>query len=162
MRKSGILEQLGRGVYRLSDLPAQQDPDLILVALKFPNAVICLISALFFHQLTTEIPHEIYLALPRGTTRPRLKYPPIRVFWFTAFSEGIEQHMIEGIPVRVYSPEKTLVDCFKHRNKIGLAVFLEALKLYKLRGLLNVDELLRMAKISRVFNKIMPYLDAVL
>ena len=164
MRDAGVLDQLGRGVYRLAELPVLGDPDLVTVALKIPHGVICLISALAFHEITTQIPHEIYLAVCRGTTRPRLDYPPLRIFWFTdkAFTEGIETHVRDGIPVRVYSPEKTLADCFKYRNKIGIDTAIEALKLYQQRKPVRVDELLRFARVCRVLKVMKPYLEALL
>jgi len=128
------------------------------------KSVICLISALSYHEMTTEIPHEIYLALPRGAEPPRLDYPPLRIFWFsgTAFTDGVEQHDIDGIPVKVYNPEKTLADCFKYRNKIGLDVVLEALKFYRQRKRREVDELMRYARMCRVEKVMRPYLETTL
>jgi predicted transcriptional regulator of viral defense system len=112
MRDSGKLTSLGRGLYRLSDLPPLGNPDLVTVAIKIPSSVVCLISALAFYELTTQIPHEVYLALPRGAEPPRVDHPPIRVFWFTkrAFEFGLESHTIDGMQVRIYSPEKTVAD----------------------------------------------------
>ena len=140
------------------------NPDLVTVALKVPKGVICLISALSWHEMTSEIPHEIYLALPRGAEPPRLAYPPLRIFWFQgdAFEEGAEEHDMDGIRVRIYSPEKTLADSFKYRNKIGLDVVLEALKLYRQRKRLKVDELMHFARICRVEKVMRPYLEATL
>jgi len=164
MHEAGLLERLTRGFYRLADLPPLGNPDLVSVALRVPGSVICLISALAYHQITTQVPHVIYLALPQGAWPARLEHPPIRIFWFdgAAFTEGIETHDIDGVPVRVYSPEKTLADCFKHRNKIGLDVALEALKLYRKHKPLRVDELVRYAKICRVEKTMRPYLEAIL
>ncbi len=163
MRDKGVIERMGRGMYRLSAMPPLGNPDLATVAMKIPKGVICLISALAYHELTTEIPHEIYLALPRGMEPPRLDYPPLRVFWFgaAAFKEGIEQHDVDGIAVQVYNPEKTLADCFKYRNKIGLDVALEALKFYR-RKRFQVDELMRYARICRVEKVMRPYVEALL
>jgi len=164
MRDAAVVDQLGRGVYRLAELPSLDDPDLATVALKVPHGVICLISSLAFHEITTQIPHEIYVAVSRGTTRPRLEFPPLRIFWFTgkAFIEGIETHIREAVPVRVYSPEKTLADCFKYRNKIGIDTAIEALKLYRQRKSIRVDDLLRFASVCRVQKVMKPYLEAVL
>jgi len=164
MRDQGVIERMGRGMYRFADMPTLGNPDLATVALKFPKGVICLISALSYHELTTEIPHEIYLALPRGTEPPRLDYPPLRIFWFSgpAFAEGIEQHDVDGIPVKVYNPEKTLADCFKYRNKIGLDVVLEALKFYRQRKRFQADSLMQYARICRVEKVMRPYLEAML
>ena len=163
MRDEGMLERVSRGLYRLSGLPALSDPDLLPVSLRVPGGVLCLISALSFHQLTTEIPHEVYLALKRGAEPPRLEYPPLRVFWFTgaAFTEGIETHMVDTVPVRVYSPEKTIADCLKYRNKLGLDVALEALKLYRDRGHMRIEELLRFARVCRVEKIMRPYLEVL-
>lgn len=164
MRDAGVLVQLARGAYRLAELPALSDPDLATVALKVPHGVICLISALAFHEITTHIPHEVYVTVMRGTTRPRLDYPPLRVFWFTgkAFSEGIETHIRDGVSVRVYGPEKTLADCFKYRNKIGVDIAVEALRLYQQGRPVRVDHLLRFARVCRVSKVMKPYLEALL
>lgn len=164
MRDQGVIEQLGRGVYRFGDMPLPGNPDLVTVAMKVPKGILCLISALSYHELTTEIPHEIYLALPRSTESPRLDHPPLRIFWFSgsAFTEGVEQHNIDGIPVKVYNPEKTLADCFKYRNKIGLDVVLEALKFYRQRKRFHADDLMRYARICRVEKVMRPYLEATL
>jgi len=164
MRNQGVVEELSRGLYRLADLPALSNPDLVTVALKIPAGVVCLISALAYHEITTQIPHEVHLALPRGTEPPRLKHPPLRVFWFTgrSFTEGIERHKVDGIGLRVYSLEKTLADCFKYRNKLGLDTVLEALRLYRSRKRPNVDELLKFARVCRVEKVMRPYLEALL
>lgn len=164
MRDAGIVERLSRGLYRLADLPSLGNPDLISVALKVPNGVICLISALSFHGITTEIPHEVYLAMARGAEPPRLDYPPLRLFWFTgeAFTQGVETHTLDGVTVRVYCPEKTVADCFKYRNKIGIDTAIEALKLYRHRMRTNVDDLMRFARICRVGKVMRPYLEALL
>lgn len=116
MRDGGELEQLARGVFRRASLPPLSDPDLATVAKRVPQGVVCLISALAFHQLTTQIPHEVDLALPRSAREPSLEYPPLRIYRFSgeAFSAGIETHSLDGVPVRVYRPEKTLADCFSH------------------------------------------------
>lgn len=164
MRDAGVLETLSRGLYRLSSLPPISDPDHFTVALKVPNAVLCLISALAYHGMTTQVPHEIYIALPRGAEPPRLKYPPLRLFWFTgkAFTEGVEQFEQDGVSLKIYNPEKTLADCFKYRNKIGMDTVLEALKFYQKRKRTNVDRLLHYARICRVEKVMRPYLEASL
>jgi predicted transcriptional regulator of viral defense system len=164
MRETGDLEQLTRGLYCLPGLPGLGRPDLVLVSLKIPRGVICLISSLAFHNLTTQVPHQLYVALPRGAEPPRLSWPPLRILWFSesAFSAGIEAHKLDGIPIRTYGPEKTIADCFKYRNKIGLDVALEALKLYIRRRRTKMEELLRYAAICRVENIIRPYLEALL
>ncbi len=164
MRDAGIIEKLDRGLYRLADLPPLGNPDLVSVAMKVPTGVICLISALSFHEITTQIPHEVYIALRRGTESPRLKHPPVRVFRFTgeAFTEGIETPKVDGVQVRIYNPEKTVADCFKYRNKIGLDTAVEALKLYRERKRVKVNEVMRYARICRVEKVMRPYLEALL
>lgn len=164
MCKAGDIEQLGRGLYCLPGLPGLGRPDLALVSLKIPRGVICLISALALHNLTTQVPHRVYVALPRGAEPPRLPWPPVRIFWFSepAFSAGVEVHKCDGFPLRTYSPEKTIADCFKYRNKIGLDVAIEALKLYCERRRVRTDDLLHYAAICRVEKIIRPYLEALL
>ena len=164
MRDKGIVEQLGRGLFRLEGLPAPSNPDLLMVAAKIPGGVICLISALAFHEITTQIPHQIHVALQRGAEPPRLRYPPLRVFWFTgrAFTEGVEVHKRDGIDLHVYSVEKTLADCFKYRNKLGVDTVLEALRLYRSRKRPKIDDLLKFARVCRVEKVMRPYLEAML
>jgi predicted transcriptional regulator of viral defense system len=164
MRDAGALERVARGAYRLADLPPLGNPDLVTVALRVPEGVVCLISALAFHELTTEIPHVVYLALKRGAESPRLEHPPIRVFWFTggAFTEGIETHDVDGINVRVYGAAKTVADCFKYRNKLGIATALEALKLFLRDRKGSPDELLSFARLCRVEKVMRPYIEALL
>jgi predicted transcriptional regulator of viral defense system len=164
MRDAGVLEQLSRGLYRLADAPPLANPDLVTVARRVPRGVVCLISALALHDLTTQIPHEVWLAVPRDSEPPRVDYPPIRVFRYTnqAFAAGIEARDMDGTKVSVYSREKTLADCFKYRNKIGLDTAVEALKRYKQQGRIDADALLRYAQTCRVANVMRPYLEAVL
>jgi predicted transcriptional regulator of viral defense system len=164
MRDSGVLEQVSRGVYRLADSPPLGNPDLVTVATRIPAGVICLISALSFHELTTQIPHEVHVALAAGAEEPRVDFPPIRTYRFDgqSYSEGVEVHDLDGVGVRIYCAEKTLVDCFKFRNKIGLDVAVEALRFYRERKTLRSDELVRYASICRMRKVMQPYLEAVL
>ena len=164
MEQEGLIEKLGRGLFRLTDLPALSNPDLVSVALQSPNGVVCLISALAFHEITSQIPHEVYIALKRGSEPPRIAYPPVRIFWFSgkAFTEGIEIHDVDGVSVPVYTPEKTIADCFKYRNKIGLDTALEALKLYREKKSKHLDRIIRHARICRVDNVMRPYLESLL
>lgn len=163
MHESGHVEQVSRGLYRLAELPPPGNPDLVSVALKVRGAVICLISALSFYELTTQIPHQVYVAIERGAEPPRLRFPPLRVFWFSGavYSDGIVTHQVDGVPVRIYSPEKTIADCFKYRNKIGLDVAIEALKTYRRRRHTKIDDLYRYAKLCRVGTTIRPYIEAI-
>jgi predicted transcriptional regulator of viral defense system len=164
LRDAGILEQLSRGLYRLTDSAPLGSPDLVTVARRVPRGVICLLSALAFHNLTTQVPHEVYLAVPRASEPPRIDYPPVRVFRFGArtYAAGVERHDLDGTPVRIYSREKTLADCFKYRNKIGLDTAVEALKRYQQQGRINAEALLSHAATCRVANVMRPYLEATL
>lgn len=162
LKDKGVIEQISRGVYRLVELPPLSNPDLATVGLRFPNAVVCLVSALAYHELTTQIPHSISVAVPRLSRQPFLDYPPLSVHRFSsqAFGTGIEEHLIDGVSIRIYNPEKTLADCFKFRNKIGMDVVLEALKLYKARKQFDLGALLKYAKACRVEKVMQPYLEA--
>lgn len=163
MRDAGEVQTLARGVFRLGDLPPLGNPDLATVAKRIPHGVICLISALSFHELTTQVPHEIHVAISRTTRRPRLDYPPLRVYRFSAaaFEAGVETHTIDRIHVRVYSAEKTLADCFKYRHKIGMEVVLEAVRTYRGRGRPRFGQVFEYAKLCRVDRLMRPYLEAL-
>jgi len=162
LRDSGRVVRVSRGVFRLADLPELAEPDLVVVASRVPQAIVCLVSALSFHGITTEIPHEVYIALPRRVKRPRLDYPPLRTFWFSgrALAEGIETHEIDGVRVKIYGPEKTVADCFKFRHKVGLSVAIEALRLCRERKKSSPRTLLHYARICRVERIMLPYLEA--
>jgi predicted transcriptional regulator of viral defense system len=164
MHKAGIIDRLGRGVYRLSDGPPLGNPDLVLVAKKVPRGVICLISALAFHGLTTQVPHAVYLALPRHAEYPRIQHPPVRIFQMAeaTLREGVETHVMDGVPVRIHNPERTIADCFKYRNRIGMDTVLEALRMYRKRRKPKVGDLLRFAAVCRMGNVMRPYLEALL
>jgi predicted transcriptional regulator of viral defense system len=163
MRDEGTLERLSRGLYRLASLPRLEAPDLVTAASRVPNGVICLISALAFHELTTQVPHAVDVAVSKGTETPRVDYPPINVYWFSgkAFSEGVETPAIDGVTLRIYSAEKSIADAFKFRNKIGLEVALEALRSWLTRRGARVEDLLVQARHCRVERVIRPYLEAV-
>jgi len=164
LRDKGIIEQVSRGVYRLTELPPISNPDLVTVSLRFPNTVICLISALSYHNITTQIPHVVSVAVPRGSRIPSLDYPPVQAHRFSneAYNAGVENHAIDGVSVKIYTPEKTLADCFKFRNKLGMEVVIEALRFYKSRQRFNLEKLLKYAEICRVKNIMMPYLEATI
>jgi predicted transcriptional regulator of viral defense system len=163
LRDSGGIESVGRGVFRISGLPPLSNPDLALVAKRVRAGVICLISALAFYDLTTQIPHAVHVALPRSARRPRLSHPPLRVYRFSrpTFEAGVEVQEIDGVRVRIYSAEKTLADCFKYRHKIGMDVVLEALHAYRQRRGPRFQAVLEYARLCRVENVIRPYLEAV-
>lgn len=163
MRDAGRIVEMTRGAFRLSGAVSIEHTDLIQVALRVPKGIICLVSALVFHNLTTQIPHQVTVALPLDAEKPRLVYPPMRLFWLSqpVYSAGIEEHLLEGVAVRIYSREKTIADCFKFRNKIGLDVALEALKEGLGQGC-RPENLMEFARIDHVEKTIRPYLEALL
>lgn len=164
LRDEGLIEPLSRGLYRLVDLPPIENPDLVATVTRFPHAVLCLISALDWHGITTQIPHQVHLAVDRDARLPILDYPPIASYRFSgrAFSEGIEQIKVDGIALQVYNPEKTLADCFKFRNRIGMDVVLEALELYRTRKTFLPGKIMEYANICRVAKVMAPYVEAKL
>jgi predicted transcriptional regulator of viral defense system len=164
LRDSGKLERLSRGLYRIAELPPLSHPDLVIVAQKIPHGVICLVSALAFHGLTTQIPHAVDVALRPSSHEPTLDYPPLRTFWFSglAWNEGVETHTLDSTLVRVYNPAKSVADIFKYRRKLGLDVALEALSLYRQRRDFEVGTLLHYAEVDRVEKAMRPYLEALL
>jgi predicted transcriptional regulator of viral defense system len=163
MRDAGLLVKESRGIYRLAGSSSWGNPDLALVALRIPKGVICLISALHFHGLTTQIPHHVDVALLQYSEKPRLEYPPVRYVWMSkeSFTAGIEQNNLEGVSVNVYGVAKTIADCFKFRNKIGMDLALEALREGLRQKRCSVDEILGFARINRVEKVIRPYLEAL-
>lgn len=164
MRDLGEIEQISRGLYRLATAPPLTNPDWVTVATRIPQAVICLISALAHHGLTTQIPHTIDIALPMHARVPRVALP-IRTFWFSepAFSTGVETARFDGVAVRIYSAEKTIADCFKYRNKIGPDVAIEALKEYRRNSKrADLQKIVPYAKLWRVDNVMRPYLESLL
>jgi predicted transcriptional regulator of viral defense system len=162
--ETGAIERVARGLYRLTEAEPMRAPDLATVAAKVPQAVVCLISALDWHGLTTQIPHEVHVALRRSAHKPRLSYPPLRVYWVTepCYSAGIEVHEVDGVAVRIYGPEKTLADCFKFRREVGLDTALEGLWLYAERRPVRTEALFEFAQLCRVRNVMRPYLEALL
>ena len=134
------------------------------VAKIVPDSVICLISSLYFHGLTTQIPHFVYLAVKKGYTPPKVDYPPVKFFWFSVpyFNLGIETHKLQGITVRCYSREKSIVDCFRYRNRIGIDVAIEALKKYWEQGNARLDLIMKFAKAGRISKIIKPYIEAII
>lgn len=162
MRDEGALEQLSRGLYRLASLPGLEAPDLVTAASRVPNGVICLISALAYHELTTHVPHAVDIAIPKGAEKPRVDHPPIKVYWFSgkAFSEGVETPLVDGVEIRIYSAEKSIADAFKFRNRIGMDVALEALRSWRSRRGTRVEDLLSQARNCRVERVMRPYLEA--
>jgi predicted transcriptional regulator of viral defense system len=163
MRDEGLIENLGRGLYKLKDQPLHGDPDLLQVGARFPNAVVCLVSALSYHELTTQIPRSIHLAIKKGSHQPKVLSPPCSFFSVAdkQFKAGIQTLDYQGVKMRIYDPEKTVVDCFKFRSRIGLDVAIEALKVWKEKRGKNVARLLEYARLCRVEKVLMPYLEAL-
>ena len=161
--ESGEIERVVRGVYRLPEHPLTENHGLAMAGTVVPHGVICLLSALQFHGIGTQLPSEVWIAIDRRARRPALKYPPLRIVRYSgaALTEGVESHRIEGQTVRVYNVAKTVADCFKYRNKIGLDVALEALREARRAKQASADALWRYAKINRVANVMRPYLEAV-
>lgn len=164
MRDNGLLFQVNRGLYELAGESTVQNIDLVSVAIRAPQAVVCLVSALSFHGITSQVPHQVSIALRKGAETPRIDFPPIKVYRFSgpSFESGIEVYKMDGKPVKVYDAEKTLADCFKFRNKIGMDVVVEAFKLYRERKEINVSDIMYYAKICRVESIIKPYIEASL
>jgi predicted transcriptional regulator of viral defense system len=163
MRDNGLVIQEGRGLYRLANEQVWSDPDLVVIALRIPKGVICLISALYFHQITTQLPHEVYVALPKDSEKPRIEYPPTRFFWISPepFQAGIEKHKIDHVNIQVYSTAKTIADCFKFRNSIGMDVALEALQEGLRQRKATFSEIQQFARVDRVEKIMRPYLEAL-
>lgn len=164
MRDLGLLEKAARGWYRLPGLPPLAAPDLTEIAIRMPEGIICLVSALSFHSLTSQIPYMMHVAAPYGRKMPKIDYPPTRVFWFSpeTHNEGFDVHVLDGFKVPIYSPAKTVADCFKFRNRIGLDVAVEGLRMYLRSDNVNVDELNHYSKLCRVQNVMKPYLETLL
>lgn len=161
--RRGQLDRVGRGVYGLPGRSVSEHGTLAEVSLRVPKGVVCLLSALRFHELTTQAPFEVWFAIDNKAVAPRIDYPPLRIVRFSgaALTDGVEEHRIDGVSVRVTSVTKTVADCFKFRNKIGLDVALEALREAWNGKRMTSDDLWAMAKVSRVANVMRPYLEAI-
>ena len=162
MHKEGLLEKNAVGLYTLPEAPVSENSSLAEVAKRLPHAVVCLISALSYHEITTQIPHEIWLTIPRGSWRPDVEYPPLNLTYVSgpAYSFGIQECVINGVAVKIYSPAKTVADCFKFRNKVGLDVAIEALREAWRSRKVTMDELVEAAEVDRVSKIMRPYLEA--
>jgi predicted transcriptional regulator of viral defense system len=161
--RRGQLERIGRGLYGLPGRPVSAHGVLAEVASRVPKGVVCLLSALRFHGLTTQAPFEVWLAIENKAIAPKLDYPPLRIVRFSgaAFTEGVEEHVVDGVTVRVTGVAKTVADCFKYRNKIGLDVALEALREAWREKRMTSEDLWRYAKVCRVANVMRPYMDSL-
>jgi predicted transcriptional regulator of viral defense system len=159
----GMLERVGRGLYAVPNIEITEHQSLLEAALRVPNGVICLLSALRFHGLTTQSPFEIWIAIDRKAWRPKISSPPLRIVRFSgpAFTFGISVQTIGGTQLRVYDPAKTVADCFKYRNKIGLDVALEALRDCYRQKKATIDQIWKAAQVCRVSNVIRPYMETL-
>ena len=160
---AGKLHRIGRGLYVLPDSSVSEYRSLAEACKRVPKGVVCLLSALRFHELTTQAPFDVWLAIGEKAWRPRVDYPPLRIVRFSSatLESGIEQHQIEGVTVPVFSPAKTVADCFKYRNKIGLDVAIEALRECWQSRRCTMDDLWKYAEICRVGNVMRPYLESI-
>lgn len=160
---AGELSRTARGTYVLPDADISEHHSLVLAATLVPNGVVCLLSALRFHELGTQAPYEVWLAIDNKAWTPRVESPALRIVRFSgsSLSEGIEEHVIEKVRVRIYGPAKTVVDCFRFRNKLGLDVALEALREFLRAHPRRRAELFKFAKLGRVANVMQPYLEAL-
>ena len=164
LRDAGILDEVTRGAFRLSGSPPLEDPDLVVVGLRVPKAVVCLVSALHFHGMTDQVPRAVHIALPRGMSAPQLNWPPIRTYRFSppSYEAGAEPHVRDGVQIRVYSPAKTVADCFKFRNKVGIETALESLRVGLREKRFTPADLMEYARTCRVRAIIRPYAEAML
>lgn len=162
LARQGELERVGRGLYRVVGAEVSERQSLVEACKRVPHAVVCLLSALQFHELTAQNPFEVWIAIHVKARRPNLDYPPLRVVRFSkaALTEGVTEHNVEGVNVKVYSTAKTVADCFKYRNKIGLDVALEALREYR-RERRSMDELWHYAQVCRMTRVMRPYIEAM-
>jgi predicted transcriptional regulator of viral defense system len=163
LHEQGLLERPARGIYVLADAEPSEHQSLAEASKRVPHGIVCLLSALRFHGLTTQAPFEVWLAIGEKARRPRVDYPPLRVVRFSgpALTAAVEKHVIQGVHVRVTGPARTVVDCFKYRHKIGLDVALEALRDCRRQRKATVDELYCLAKALRMANVMRPYLESV-
>lgn len=161
--RMGLLRRNARGIYSLPESPTTERALFAEIAKRVPRAVVCLLSALLFHEITTQLPREIWLAVPRGSWRPNIVYPPLILTYLSgeAYSFGIEKYDVGGVEVKVYSPAKTVADCFKFRNKVGLDVAIETLREVWRSRKATADELFRAAEINRVARTMRPYMEAI-
>ncbi len=160
---AGKLHRIGRGLYVLPDSGVSEHRSLAEACKRVPKGVVCLLSALRFHELTTQAPFEVWLAIGEKAWRPQVDYPPLRIVRFSAVAlkSGVEEHQFEGVTIPLFTPAKTVADCFKYRNKIGLDVAIEALRECWRSRRCSMDELWKYAKVCRVQNVMRPYLESI-
>jgi len=158
-----VFVRSARGLYSLAESEITEHHSFAIIGKRIPKGVVCLTSAIRFHNIGTQLPRKIWLALEKGSAQPRLSYPPLSIVRFSgpAFSEGIEEHKIEGVTVKIYSPAKSVADCFKFRNRIGLEAAIEAARESLNERKATSDQIYHYAKICRVWNVMKPYLEAL-
>jgi predicted transcriptional regulator of viral defense system len=163
LKDQGLIERVGRGLYSRVGAVLTERHGLAEAARRVPRGTVCLLSALRFHGLTTQNPFEVWLAIDRKAWRPRAAHPPLRLVYLSgaALREGVEEHNVGGVPVRVFSAAKTVADCFKFRNKIGTDVAVEALRDYRRLHTKRLEAVWRFAEVDRVTKVLRPYLEAV-
>ena len=163
LAREGLIERIGRGLYQWPDKDLGRYQSLAEVSKLAPKATVALLSALNFHNMTSQNPHQIWLAIDRKSWRPEIAYPPVRFVTMSgeALNTGIEIHSIGGVSIKVFSPAKTVVDCFKYRNKVGLDVALEALREGWSARKFTMDELLHYAEVCRVKKVMQPYMESL-
>jgi predicted transcriptional regulator of viral defense system len=163
LHRKGLLDRPSRGIYILADAEPGEHQSLVEACKRLPGGVVCLLSALRFHGLTTQSPFEVWLAISEKARLPKVQYPPLRIVRFSAdaLANGVEQHGFKGVKVRVTNPARTVVDCFKYRHKIGLDVALEALRDCWRQKKATMDELYRAAQTRRMANVMRPYLESL-
>jgi predicted transcriptional regulator of viral defense system len=163
LHEKGLIEKVERGIYRMPHSPLTEHHTLVEASLKIPDGVICLVSALQFHDLTTQLPYKVWIAIRNDTRKPKTNNIPVKIFRFSenTLNAGVEEHIIEGVKVKIFNPAKTIADCFKFRNKIGLDIAIEALKDCIRKKQSSFDEIWKYAEICRVANIIKPYLQAL-
>ena len=161
--RKGMLRKVGRGLYVAIEMEPTSNHTIAQVSKKIPEGTLCLLSALQFHEITTQQPFEVWIAIDMKSRHPKLSNLPVKVFRFSkaALTTGIEIHNVEGVSVKVYNPAKTVADCFKYRNKIGLDVALEALRECRRANKCTNDDLWHYAKICRVSNVMRPYMEVM-
>lgn len=164
IEKARKVEKIARGLYRITNYSPGSHPDFVIASLQAPKGVICLISALSFHEATSEIPRYVDIAIPQGTHANRIKYPPVKFYRFApkTWKAGVEEHEIEGYKIMIYNLAKTIVDCFKFRNRIGVAIARDALKVAVTEKKIKPKEVMKYAKICRVSSIIKPILEAMI
>jgi predicted transcriptional regulator of viral defense system len=161
--RRGQLTRVARGLYAVPDRSVSEHVAFAEVSRRYPQAIVCLLSALRFHTLTTQSPFEVWLAIPNKARAPRMDYPSLRIVRFSgaALVDGVEEHLVDGVPVRVTGVARTVADCFKYRNKIGLEVALEALHEVWREKRVSLDDIWHFANLCRVANVIRPYMESL-